>query len=483
MRKFYAVASLVGLIPFLVIIYLVSYYVYPKTNDNVGTVSIVTMVVLLTLVIALGGYLIIRTLMSNLTRALDQAVSIAGGDLTQRIPMQEDPEINKLAKSFNKITDELENKIAEVTRSKKQLQTFLFRIGNALSVKQDVDDLLAMVVDTTTQALEARRGAMLLLTKNENRLEVRKTCGFSPEESKLKEMRIGEGMEGMVAEDGKPRFEGNRILCVPLTTTQHTIGVLAVYDKTGGEFSQDEVEVLSDIATQVALALENDRLKVDQEQMFFETLTALASAVEARDPYTRGHAKRVRKYAELLARRLSDEPTLAHTVGCAALVHDIGKISFPDRILKSGEVLTDSDREMIKQHPLIGVKILEPLTSFRDILEPVRHHHERCDGKGYPDQISGNELSLGAKVLQVADVLDAMFSDRSYSTAKNIQRGIEELEKGMNSQFDPEVARAAVKMLREAMQINTVIPGDEKTANAVLLLLSANEEEISAEAK
>jgi len=173
-----------------------------------------------------------------------------------------------------------------------------------------------------------------------------------------------------------------------------------------------------------------------------ETVRILASAVEEKDPYTKGHSNNVRLYAKALADKLGFSEKKIERLEYAALLHDIGKIAISQEILDKPGPLTKKELEIVRQHPIIGERIISNVDFFKDIAPLVRHHHERWDGQGYPDGLRGEEIPFGARLLAVVDSFDAMTSNRPYRNALPLEQVLEIIEKNKGKQFDPDIAQA-----------------------------------------
>ena len=188
------------------------------------------------------------------------------------------------------------------------------------------------------------------------------------------------------------------------------------------------------------------------KQAALESVRALVRTVEAKDPYTRRHSEHVAYYAMNLAAALGAPQQIRETVHVSALLHDIGKIGVPDHILTKPGKLTDDEFEYIRRHPTLGADILANITLFGPEAMVVRHHHEKWDGSGYPHGLVGEEIPWAARVINVADSIDAMLMDRAYKTAYPVDRLMLELQICAETQFDPEIAVAALSWCRQNTQ-------------------------------
>ena len=217
--------------------------------------------------------------------------------------------------------------------------------------------------------------------------------------------------------------------------------------------TRDEIGELTDSFNQMTRSLRDKSasLKVAMVQLqdtYLMTIEALAAAVEARDPYTHGHTQRVEEYAVLMARQLECSDEDVNAIRRASVLHDIGKIGIEDVILRKQGRLEAEEELRMQRHPAIGVDMLQGIDFLEPVLPLIRHHHERWDGNGYPNQLRGDEIPLGARILAVADALDAMTSDRPYRAARTFEYAKTEILKGSGTHFDPEVVTAFIKSQR-----------------------------------
>ena len=218
--------------------------------------------------------------------------------------------------------------------------------------------------------------------------------------------------------------------------------------------TRDEIGELTDSFNQMTRSLKekSTSLRTTMTQLqdtYLMTIEALAAAVEARDPYTHGHTQRVEEYAVIMAKALGSTEAEISAIRRASVLHDIGKIGIEDVILRKQARLEPEEAVRMQKHPVIGVDMLKGIDFLEPVLPLVRHHHERWDGNGYPDQLREDEIPLGARILAVADALDAMTSDRPYRAARTFEYAKTEILKGSATHFDPEVVTAFIKSQRE----------------------------------
>jgi HAMP domain-containing protein len=232
-----------------------------------------------------------------------------------------------------------------------------------------------------------------------------------------------------------------------------------------GPFDRDKDNLVQArlLTNQVAVALSNARLLEELTALNWGTLKALARTVDAKSPWTAGHSERVTANALRIGRALrlsSEELGNLHRGG---LLHDIGKIGVPAYILDKPAKLTPGEWRIIRQHPGMGAKIIEPIGPYRAILPVILQHHERFDGKGYPDGLAGNDISLGARILAVADAYDAMVSDRPYRKAMTREQAVHIIREKAGQQFDPHVAAAFLLVVENVKPLPRVsIPPSQK---------------------
>jgi HD-GYP domain-containing protein (c-di-GMP phosphodiesterase class II) len=215
----------------------------------------------------------------------------------------------------------------------------------------------------------------------------------------------------------------------------------------GHAFTPDHRNLVTELATQAAVAIDNARLFKDREEVMLAALEALANAVDARDPYTAGHSERVTQYALMIARQMHYSPHDQQAwvrLERGGRMHDIGKIGVPDAILQKTGKLTEEEFAKMRDHTTVGFNILSSLRMLTDELVIVRSHHERFDGKGYPDRKKGDELPIFAWIVGAADAIDAMTSDRPYRRGMPLHVAVDQVRAGAGTHFHPDVVEAVL---------------------------------------
>jgi len=239
-------------------------------------------------------------------------------------------------------------------------------------------------------------------------------------------------------------------LMVPIRDRARIGGAVALGPRvTGQPYSAGDIRMLETMGNSFAIALQNSNLYGKLQRTYVNTIEALVTAIEAKDRYTRGHTARVAKYARAIAVELGLDEAAMQQVEYGAALHDVGKIGIYEHVLNKHGELTEEEFAMIRQHPVMGDRILAHIDFLRDARLAVRHHHERVDGAGYPDGLAGVQIPLIAKIVAVADAFDAMTTTRTYSDAIGLEGAIDNLVRKVGTQFDSRVVDAFVGLLRD----------------------------------
>lgn len=236
---------------------------------------------------------------------------------------------------------------------------------------------------------------------------------------------------------------------VPLTTQGAAVGFLVLNSRRAAAFTPAHESLLATFAVHTAIALENARLYRDLERMLTGVLMSLATALEAKDKYTEGHSARVAWYSVVIGKELGLPAEELETLHRAGLIHDIGKIGVGGSIIRKPGPLNESEWEKMRMHPVLGANIVSRIELLSSVVPGVRQHHEHWDGSGYPDGLRGEEIPLIARILSVADALDALLTDRSYRTGRPPARALAEIQGAAGRQFDPRVVDALTRCFHE----------------------------------
>lgn len=250
------------------------------------------------------------------------------------------------------------------------------------------------------------------------------------------------------------------VVSIPSYYRDNLLGVIMLGEKVSKKvFKREEVDFFVALANDVAMALRNAFLFEDLQweiernrKLFLETTMALSAAIDAKDHYTRGHTMRVTEYSLAIGKEIFIEKSektdgkFFEDLHIASLLHDIGKIGVSEVILNKDGELTEEERKKINEHVLIGAMILEPIKELGDVILGVKYHHERHDGRGYPEGLSADNIPFIASIISVADSYDAMTTDRPYRRALTKDQALVELERSSGTQFHPQIVKVAIAL-------------------------------------
>jgi diguanylate cyclase (GGDEF)-like protein len=236
-------------------------------------------------------------------------------------------------------------------------------------------------------------------------------------------------------------------LCAPVWVGDELWGAINVEEVAARAFDEDDARLLQTVADQLGSALRSALLYEQLDRAYLGTAEALATALEAKDSYTAQHAHSIVQWAEAVGRQLGMDEAQLRDLRYGAVFHDIGKIAIPEAILNKQGPLNDAECEIMQRHTIVGEQILAPVEFLAGVRPIVRHEHERWDGEGYPDGLSGEDIPLGARIVLVCDAFHAMTSDRPYRTAMSHADARAELIAGAGTQFDPRIVDAFLAVL------------------------------------
>ena len=347
-------------------------------------------------------------------------------------------------KKLIKINQELQEKLKEV----ETINLILQKLDQA-TTSQDLFNILVNLSGKITQCDEAH---FCFFTQGMTDYEIIASFFRDQNIEKSDAVHIEKKIAKKVANDGMPfLIRGNNgngdTIAIPLKIKSSVFGILTstIREETRC-FSEKELYFLNLLVEKASFLTENLALYENIYENLFSTLYAFVETIEARDPYTKQHSANVSKYAMSIAKAygcLQDEIARLNVSGN---LHDIGKIGIPDSILLKPGRLTDEEYEIIKKHPVIGSNIIGHFGMWTDEQSIIRHHHERFDGKGYPDGLKGEEIPLLARILAVADVYDALTTDRSYRRKMPEHVAVKIIRENAGSQFDPKIVNIFLKL-------------------------------------
>ena len=237
------------------------------------------------------------------------------------------------------------------------------------------------------------------------------------------------------------------LVTAPMQTAGRKIGVINVTDRPGGPFGEDDLEELQATAEAAAISLSSQVDHRNLVQANLATIRSLANAIEAKDPYTHGHSMRVQAWATAVAKALGISGNRLRALSFAAELHDIGKIAVPDDVLRAPRRLTEQEWALVQEHPRRGLEMVRHLVFLESARTAILHHHERLDGAGYPDGLTGSAIPLEARILGVVDAYDAMTSARPYRPPLSHEQAATELRRCSGTQFDPACVDAFLRLL------------------------------------
>jgi HD-GYP domain-containing protein (c-di-GMP phosphodiesterase class II)/pSer/pThr/pTyr-binding forkhead associated (FHA) protein len=342
----------------------------------------------------------------------------------------------------------------------------LLRVGRDFAHCTSLDGVIQQVLGEAQSALHAERGVILLVNETTSQLVVRVSAPASPRcpegapseawvSHRLAQRALGRG-ESLLCEDGLPE-QGSppaSVLCALLRSPRKRLGV--IYLLRGPEqppFTPDDLRLADVLAASVSAGVESLGHFIEKErELFIHTLTALAQAVDLRDDYTGSHTQRVTDYALLLGDELNLSQAERYHLQVGTPLHDIGKIGIKDAILLKQGRLTEEEFNYMKSHTWKGAAMLEVIPHLRPIVPIVRNHHERWDGRGYPDMLAGDRIPFLGRIVAVADTFDAMTTDRPYRPGLSPDRAFEEILAKAGTQFDP-CCVAGFMRLRDQLKV------------------------------
>jgi len=398
------------------------------------------------------GMVIIMTAFGTVETALEAMKKGAFDYILKPFKMEEVVQIVKRALAVKKLADE--NFELKETLS-------LYKMSEELDVTLKISDIIDTLLTFSHRHIKADLLEVFIYDRRKEKIDVHHGQSARTDEKVspwlnpakvyddvmssrwiIGDSKIGAQYATLGAEHLPEHF-----VLVPLVYRKEPLGfLLASSFSKNIQFTEGHRKFLSTMGNRTALSIANARLIDDMRATFRQTIQALARALEAMDKYTSGHSDRVTLYCELTGREMGLAPAQHEILINTALLHDIGKFGCHANLNKPGK-LTQHEYETFKQHPNFGVEILEPIVFLGPIIPGIKYHHERWDGKGYPEQLKGPAIPVVARILAVADAYDAMTSNRAYRKAMSHKVAIGELQRCSGTQFDPDVVSCFIKAI------------------------------------
>lgn len=422
-------------------------------------------------VLVLSGYPTIETAVAAMKRGASDFIVKPFRLEQMELPLRRAARERRLLLENSALSRELVQK-REIERLNRHLHKKVEELSKLYAISESMqpnplggENLFHRIVEMAAEVTEAGKASLMLLDEESNSLVIKAALGTDQGLEENSSIPLGRGIPGRVALEGRPLilrggkeaawagfrgYRGRSLISVPLRIGGEVFGVLNVAEKLSGKgFTKEDLALLTALAQKAALAMENHALHESIYTTLTDTLVSLVSTIEARDPYTRDHSQRVTQWAVRIAQNMGFNKEDLDMLRFAGYLHDIGKIGIRDSILMKPSRLTEEEASVIRTHPIIGERIVKPLGLLPLERSVIRHHHERWDGKGYPDGLKGPQIPLPARILAVADGFDAMTSDRVYRHSRPPEEALREIERLAGTQFDKDVV-AAFKRAFEA---------------------------------
>lgn len=466
-QKFSIGFALMSVVPILLAVYLMG-----RPSDAVPFVGTQGLVVLLMVASAIAGFLFIRAELGRaFLKILDSASAAASGNLEERIRNASEDEIAKISETIRTITQKLEDENNEAERTKERLRSGITRVAQAIQTSRSGTNLLEFLAQGALDCVDARTAYLMGIDEDEGDFLILTAVGDGSEELKSQRIPLGEGIPGLAARERRPvllhDLEDNltadvgsalsRVpessMAAPLFHGETLHGVLIVHDRNqGGKFTDDDLAVVANLTTLISAALGQQEVQSRLENSLDAVLQTTAQIIESRDPYARGHSSRVARYCEEIARALRLDDDTIRMLRRGALLHDVGKIQVPETILKKDGRYSDEELEHVRHHVGHGEGIARGIPELASLAPMIRHHHERCDGSGYPDGLQKDDIPLTTHILIVANAFDVMTSDRSYRQAMSLNDALENLKANSGRLFDKRVVHALTSLDKKLLK-------------------------------
>jgi HD-GYP domain-containing protein (c-di-GMP phosphodiesterase class II) len=321
-------------------------------------------------------------------------------------------------------------------------------IHRLLSSTLNLDELIPKIARLCLQVLRAKRCTIMLFNKEKGILVPKVSVDFKNKTHRSRAVRLGRGIAGKVAKNCEV-FMSSKALSAPLID-EDVIGVITVHEKEEGKpFDVYDREILITFAEQAVIAIRNAQLYKEQQELVMGSIKSLVALLKIRGKGTYNHHESLSVLAQKIGRKLGLKEEPLKGLFYATQLHDAGQVTFPRELLEKQAELSPKEVKMIKEHPQKGVNILKHLKVLKPAIPIILYHHERFDGSGYPKQLEGDKIPIGARIMSLVCAFEAMLSKRPYRTKKTIEEAISEIHSHSGTQFDPDVVRTFMEVLKD----------------------------------
>ncbi|MCD5410784.1 MAG: HD domain-containing protein [Clostridiales bacterium] len=361
----------------------------------------------------------------------------------------------------NKTNEKLMLAYEEITKNL-QGAKFVNKLGEKLFSVIDLDILLSDVLSYTHEMINSAKSAIYLFDSEISRFTIRESINYSKGEVKKLELRRQEGTFAWLDENkcelySENIYDDDRFIpktlsrkgkmCYELPILSEKSELIGVMSYISDNLDMTHINYFKQLAKMISVEITNKELSDRIEETYMEVLIALIKGLELKDKYTKGHSERVMEYSIMIGKKIGISVHDMKNLQYGSMLHDIGKIGIPDEILLKNGSLTKQEYELIKAHPANGESFMSSLKFLEDTLPIIKNHHERIDGKGYPDNLVRDNIPISARIVAIADAYDAMTSERPYRHALTKEKAIEELISNSGTQFDSYLVQKFIKCI------------------------------------
>ncbi len=429
----------------------------------------------------MGGLELIKAFQEESPDTVLVLVTAYGSIETARAAMQQGA-YDYIVKPFDRteicdaVAKALERKRLADENSRLKELVGLYKVSQSMIKNQDQSEVLKFILNSGISQTKSSGGAILLFDSLDRGLVIAAAVGTWELVTRLANALLERGVRSWIKDVGEailftdmeqhpllqrvplrlpdrgflpPNAKDVEILVLPIRCDSEVLGLLNIFREGAPRlFGEGDLELLTILATQTGALIKSRQLFTELEDSSFRVLCAIASWVDGRSLCTQGHMEGVAQLSEQLASRLSLSEAEIKTIKQAARVYDIGMMGVSESILNMPGELTPQEWGMVKLHPVIGDEILSHLPFLAEVRHIVRHHHERLDGGGYPDGLSGRQITSAIQVVSICDAYDAMTSPRPWRPALSKEEAIAALQEGKGARFDPEIIDSFISMVK-----------------------------------